>query len=215
MGFRHSRLLRWTPGSMLSTPLLLLATLFVSDEGSAQDPDVPHIREMIQRRIESVEPRSGSPGTRVLVSSTEMPMITPIWIGIGASRTGFEAFQQLMTDMNGTFGVNVEVPAWAQWDRVHTFIAFDLYFRPIALSDVFHVTDEDGLVRRTGHIEEVYIGCLGLEDLDGIRYALRGAMPTTFRPSDRVTVEGHISLEGTCMMPYTIDVVRAERSDPD
>lgn len=204
------RALRYT----LSAALLTLLFLVGPEEGVAQDPDAPHIGDMIQRRIESVEPRSGPPGTTVHVSSVEMPMITPMWIGIGASRIGFEAFQQLMTDMDGTFGMSVEIPTWAQWDRVHTFIAFDLYFRPIALSTPFHVTNEEGMVRRSGLIREASTGCLGLEDDDGVRYALRGVAPGEFSPGDQGIVEGRIVLESSCSMPFTIDVVQAERVDP-
>jgi hypothetical protein len=211
MDFSHARR---TLRSTVPATLLTLLAVGVPEEGAAQDPDPPLIGDMIQRRIESVEPRSGPPGTTVHVSSVEMPMITPMWIGIGASRIGFEAFQQLMTDMDGTFGMSVEIPPWAQWDRVHNFLAFDLYFRPIALSAPFHVTNEEGMVRRTGRILDAPAGCLGLEDDDGVRYALRGVAPGDFNPGDQVTVEGSIVLEATCGMPFTIDVVEVERVDP-
>lgn len=198
-----------------SSILVALCILALPARGSPQEqPGPPHIREAFQRRIETVEPRMGPPGTSVRVASAEMPMITPIWVGVGAIRTGFEAFHQLMTDMDGTFAVRMEIPAWAQWDRVHTFIAFDLYFRPIALSDVFHVTDEAGRVRRRGTVTEAYVGCLALEDLDGVGYALEGVTPGDLHDGDEVLVEGRIILEGRCNMPYTIAVTRVERSEP-
>ena len=196
------------------TMLAALFILAIPARGSPQDETrPPHIREAFQRRIESVEPRAGPPGTSVRVASEEMPMITPIWVGVGAVRTGFEAFHQLMTDMDGTFAVQMEIPAWAQWDRVHTFIAFDLYFRPIALSDVFHVTDEAGRVQRRGTVTEAYPGCLSLEDLDGVGYALEGVTPGQLRAGDDVVVEGAIVLEGRCNRPYTIGVTRVERRE--
>jgi hypothetical protein len=207
MDFSHSR-------QPCAATLLTFLILVGPGEGVAQDPGAPRIAEMIERRIESVEPRSGPPGTPVHVSSLEMPMITPMWIGIGASRIGFEAFQELMTDMDGTFRLNVEIPPWAQWDRVHNFIAFDLYFRPIALSGPFHVTNEEGLVRRMGRIVEASTGCLGLEDEDGVGYALLSVAPAEFSSGDQVTVEGRIVLEGRCGLPFTIDVMQVERIDP-
>lgn len=198
----------------LAALLVLLFTLVGFAEGSAQDPDVPHVREMIQRRIESIDPRTGPPGTRVRVSSGEMPVITPVWVGLGATRTGFEAFHNIMTDMDGTFGVTVVVPEWAEWDRVHTFIVFDVYFRPIALSDVFHVTNEEGMVHRRGKIQDANMGCIVLEDLDGVGYALEGVTSRSFVPGSEVVVEGRIVLEGRCMTPQTIEVASIERVDP-
>lgn len=128
----------------------------------------------IDRRIERISPKSGAPGTAVRVDTQDMPVITPIRVGIGAARTGFEAFQELLTGDEGEFDVTVEVPAWAVWDRVHVFIVFDIYFRPIALSDAFHVTDERGMVRRTGRIERRSPECTVMRDIDGVQYALTG-----------------------------------------
>lgn len=197
----------------LAAPVLCSAILAGPLALSAQDPDpdLPHVRESVLRRIESIEPRAGPAGTQVRVSSAEMPMITPIWVGIGASRVGFEAFHDLMTGMDGKFAVEVEVPAWAQWDRPHTFIAFDIYFRPLALSDPFHVTNEEGLVRRTGRVREASAGCLGLRDQDDVRYALEGVPPNSVAVGDTVVVEGRIVLESRCDVPQTIVVTSIER----
>ena len=128
----------------------------------------------IERRIELIDPKSGPPGTTVRVNTEDMPVITPIRVGIGAARVGFEAFQELMTGDEGDFDVTVTVPDWASWERVHVFIVFDIYFRPIALSDAFHVTNEDGLVRRTGRVTQREDGCSILMDIDGVQYALLG-----------------------------------------
>lgn len=196
----------------MAAPVLCSVVLAGPAALSAQDPDpdLPHVRENVLRRIESIEPRAGPPGTQVRVSSAEMPMITPIWVGIGASRVGFEAFHDLMTSMDGAFAVDVEIPEWAQWDRPHTFIAFDLYFRPLALSDAFHVTNDEGLVRRTGQVREPSADCLGLRDRDDIGYALDGVPPDAARSGDAVVVEGRIVLEGRCGMPQTIVVTSIE-----
>jgi hypothetical protein len=195
----------------VAAPVLCSVVLAGPVATSAQDPDLPHVREAVLRHIESIEPRAGPPGTQVRVASVEMPMITPIWVGIGASRLGFEAFHNLMTGMDGKFAVDVEVPQWARWDRPHTFIAFDIYFRPMALSDPFHVTNEDGLVRRTGRVREASDGCLGLRDQDDIRYALEGVPPNAAAVGDTVVVEGRIVLESRCGIPQAIVVTSIEQ----
>lgn len=176
-------------------------------------PPAP-VRPAVERLIESIEPRAGPVGTRVRISSVEMPMITPIWVGIGASRTGFEAFHTIMTDMDGTFTVDIDVPTWARSDRVHRFIAFDLYFRPIALSEVFHVTDARGQVQRSGELREVTPGCLGLEDEDGHLYALEGVLPGDHSPGDAVTVDGPLRFGNRCGVPQSISVTAVERVGP-
>jgi len=206
------------PVPRASEPAVVLClAAFLAPAGVTAQPHedgLPPPRPALERLIESVEPRAGPVGTRVHVSSVEMPMITPIWVGIGASRIGFEAFHTLMTDLDGTFAVEIDVPVWAQWDRAHTFIAFDLYFRPIALSEVFHVTDENGRVRRGGQVRGAAAGagCVGLEDEEGHQYALDGLDSGDFRPGDEVTVEGRIVFDGRCGVPQTIIVSDIERA---
>jgi len=160
---------------LAATWALLLALALGTAGAEAQSVAASDVNMgTIDRRIERIAPKSGPPGTVVRVDTRDMPVITPIRVGIGAARTGFEAFQELLTGDEGEFDVTVEVPAWAVWDRVHVFIVFDIYFRPIALSDAFHVTDERGLVRRTGRVERRTPECTLLRDIDGVQYALTG-----------------------------------------
>ena len=44
--------------------------------------------DRITRRLQSFSPRSGPPGTRVTVASALMPHITPVRVGMGATRIG-------------------------------------------------------------------------------------------------------------------------------
>lgn len=203
-------------GATECAPALCLAAFLLPTGLVAQGHEdrLPPARPALERLIESVEPRAGPVGTRVRVSSVEMPMITPIWVGIGASRTGFEAFHTIMTDMDGTFAVDIDVPTWARWDQAHTFIAFDLYFRPIALSEVFHVTDERGHVQRSGDVREPTPGCVGLADDEGHLYALEGVLPGDLRPGEAVVVEGPLLLGERCGMPQTITVLSLARQGP-
>lgn len=162
----------------------------------------------IERRIELIEPKSGPPGTVVRVNTEDMPVITPIRVGIGAAQAGFEAFQELMTGQEGEFDVSVEVPEWASWDRVHVFIVFDIYFRPIALSDAFHVEDERGMVRRTGRVTHRDDGCSILRDIDGVQYALLGEGETIegIEPETTVTIDGRVLPREECGLFNVLDV---------
>jgi len=167
----------------------------------------------IERRIELIEPRSGPPGTVVRVNTEDMPVITPIRVGIGAAQAGFEAFQELMTGDEGDFDVTVAVPEWASWERVHVFIVFDIYFRPIALSDAFHVTNGEGLIRRTGRVRDGDDGCRLFRDIDGVQYALTGVgtdVEVSALPENTtVTLEGRVGEREVCGLRNVIEVLRA------
>jgi len=166
----------------------------------------------IDRRIERITPKSGAPGTVVRVDTHDMPVITPVRVGIGAARIGFEAFQELLTGDEGEFDVTVEVPTWAVWDRVHVFIVFDIYFRPIALSDAFHVTDERGMVRRTGRVERRSPECTLMRDTDGVQYALTGdrALLGELPTATTVVLDGRIVDAEVCGFRNVLEVL--ERS---
>jgi hypothetical protein len=147
--------------------------------------------DRITRRLQSISPRSGPPGTVVTVASALMPHITPVRVGMGATRIGFEALAELLTSVNGDFSVNVTVPEWARWDRNHRFILFDFYFNPIAASDAFYVTDAEGRMRREGQISAAG-SCPAIEDTDGERFALVGDSQSIERypVGQRVVVTG-------------------------
>ncbi len=163
----------------------------------------------IERRVDLIVPVSGPPGTRVRVASGEMPSITPIRVGLGGMRSGFESLTDVLTNMDGEFDVTVDLPGWAQWDRVHRFVVFDIYFAPIALSELFHVTNAEGLVYREGRVDRVVGGCLRLTDVDGIEYAVAGGPRDIVRDGARVSLEARVDLDGECGLPYTLEVVKA------
>lgn len=163
----------------------------------------------IERRVDLIQPTAGPPGTRVRVASGEMPSITPIRVGLGGMRSGFESLLDVLTTMDGEFDVTVSLPGWASWDRVHRFVVFDIYFAPIALSELFHVTNEEGLVYREGTVHRGPGGCLFLKDLDGISYALRDGDADVVRVGAEVAVEARVAEDGACGMEYTLNVVDA------
>jgi hypothetical protein len=140
-----------------------------------------------------------------------MPHITPVRVGMGATRIGFEALAELLTSTTGEFSVDVTVPEWARWDRNHRFILFDFYFNPIAASDAFFVTDAEGRLRREGRIEAIPTGerCTAVRDVDGELFALVGeaAALARFRAGDRVVVTGTLIEGSECGPDPTLRVV--------
>ena len=192
--------------TLLST--LIAVELAAPGPGRAQSPSGRQVRtERIERRIDSINPNSGPPGTLVHVATADMPVTTPIRVGLGAIRTGFEAFGELMTGQEGEFAVTVEIPEWATWDRVHRLIVFDIYFQPIALSDFFHVTDAEGLVHREGRMRRTSSMCADFEDAEGLSYALTQVPDGDFDPEARMIVEGRIVDGAACGNELGIEVV--------
>ena len=204
------------PRGALTVLALALAPLLAPAGARAQSVAPGDVNiGAIERRIGTVAPKSGTPGTRVRVAAVDMPVITPIRVGIGAPQAGFEAFEELLTGDEGEFDVTVTVPEWASWDRVHLFIVFDIYFRPIALSDAFHVTNEDGLVRRSGHVRDGPGGCRILRDIDGVDYALTGegaAALAEVRADRRVTVDARLGARPSCGLQNVLEVVAVSES---
>jgi hypothetical protein len=200
---------RLSPAAWIVLLVLAVAPTVAPEPATAQTVDS---RDMdmgaIQRKIELIYPRSGPPGTLVRVNTEDMPVITPIRVGIGAAQAGFEAFQELMTGQEGEFDVSVAVPEWASWDRVHLFIVFDIYFRPIALSDAFHVTNDEGLIRRTGRVTHQDDGCSILRDIDGVQYALLGEGDTVegIEANTTVTVDGRVLPREMCGLSNVLEV---------
>jgi hypothetical protein len=194
----------------LIAPNPFLARPLRAQSVAASDVDMGSI----ERRIERIEPRSGPPGTTVRVNTADMPVITPIRVGIGAAQFGFEAFQELLTGQEGEFDVTVQVPDWASWERIHLFIVFDIYFRPIALSDAFHVTDERGMVRRTGRVTRSDEECTLFRDIDGVQYALTGdaSILGELPANTTVVLDGRMSDREVCGFRNVLEVA-SRRTD--
>jgi hypothetical protein len=165
----------------------------------------------ITRRLQSITPRFGPPGTVVTVASGLMPAITPVRVGMGATRVGFETLAELLTTPQGEFSVAVTVPEWASREQSHRFILFDFYFNPIAMSEAFFVTDANGVFRRTGRVVREGVPCVSLRDADGQVYALVGE-PVGFAEGVRVTIEGRLAESAGCGGNVAIGVLRVQPS---
>lgn len=159
------------------------------------------------RHIQSLEPRTGPPGTIVEVYTENLPPQAKIHVGVGAMRAGFEALAEGTQETWGEVSATVKVPSYANWERPLVFIVFNGVFSPIGISDPFHVTNEEGMVRRTGRITDEGLECVTLRDNDQYMYALSGDVEG-LKPGDEVVVEGTITLEGPCGGADAISVVR-------
>ena len=193
----------------------LPATLALSIVG-AGDAQAQHERRYATlgapRHVQSVVPRIGPPGTEVAVYTENLPPQAKIWVGVGAMRSGFEARAEGKQEMWGEVSASVSIPRYATWDRPLVVIIFNGVFSPIAYSDPFHVTTEDGLVQRTGQIVDEGMGCVTLRDQDEYLYALSGDGVDDLKPGDEVVVEGPVSESSPCGEADSITVVRWERA---
>ena len=193
----------------------LPATLALSIVG-AGDAQAQHERRYATlgapRHVQSVVPRIGPPGTEVAVYTENLPPQAKIWVGVGAMRSGFEARAEGKQEMWGEVSASVSIPRYATWDRPLVVIIFNGVFSPIAYSDPFHVTTEDGLVQRTGQIVDEGMGCVTLQDQDEYLYALSGEGVDDLKPGDEVVVEGPVAESSPCGEADSITVVRWERA---
>ncbi len=163
------------------------------------------------RHIQSVEPRTGPPGTVVKVYTENLPLQARIHVGVGAMRAGFEALAEGTQEMWGEVSATVRIPDYATWERPLVFIVFNGIFTPIGISDPFHVTNGEGLVQRRGRITDEGLGCVTLRDGDQYMYALTGELGD-LTPGDEVVVEGTVTVDGPCEGADQIAVVNLRRS---
>ena len=192
----------------LAVCLVTAASLSLPMDVSAQArPTRDMALDTVSRRIEFIFPQSGPPGTEVTLETGGLPSITPVRIGIGAARVGFEEIGQLLTTEDGELTTTVQVPEWPEWDKTHVFIVFDFYFRPLALSAPFHVTGPDGTVLREGRLTDEGVECPSFRTNDGHLYTLSGDTQG-FGPGDQVIIEGTIAEMSTCMQGTTLGLVR-------
>lgn len=159
------------------------------------------------RHIQEVDPLYGPPGTEVTVYTENLPLQAAVHLGVGATRTGFEALFTAEQGMWGEVSGTITIPETAPWDRAVLLVAFDAIFAPIGLSDPFHVTRPDGILQRTGEVTDEGVECLAFRDSDGYLYTLIGQIDG-LEPGEAAVVEGTYVEASTCMQGTTIDVTR-------
>lgn len=159
------------------------------------------------RQIQEVSPNHGPPGTVVSLYTENLPLQAKVHVGVGATRTGFEALHEAEQGMWGEVEATIIIPETAPWDRAVLLVAFDAIFAPIGLSDPFHVTRADGILRRTGQITDEGVECLAMRDTDGFLYTLIGNIQG-LRAGEPAVIEGTYVEASTCMQGATIRVER-------
>lgn len=157
------------------------------------------------RRIQTVEPRHGPIGTVVRVHTENMPLQARIHVGVGARHIGFEALSETQQGEWGDISADLAIPDYWTWDRPLVLIIFNGLFSPIGLSQPFHVTNDNGMIQRTGRVTDEGGSCLGFRDQDDYYYALEGP-PESLEPGDAVVIEGAIAEQGRCGEVDTIRV---------
>jgi hypothetical protein len=168
----------------------------------------------VHTRAPAFSPRSGAQGVEVTVETRDLPALTPVYLGMGATRSSFEVLSQLVTSERGEMSAVVEVPDWATADRTHYFVLVDVYFRPLAVSAAFHVTERDGTIRRRGAIAGGPGDCLTLREAgEGQElYVLTGDVQS-LTVGDEVLVEATLAESPGCGQGTPLQVTRVERLD--
>lgn len=189
---------RFTHGTLVA-----LTTLVLAGAAHAQAHPTSVAPDDI-RHIQSISPRSGPPGTLVSVSTLNLTLEARVHVGIGAMREGFETLTEAEQGRWGEIAVRVQVPTTTSWDRPIVFVAFNAIFAPIGMSDPFHVTNEDGMIRRRGQAVETG-QCLTFRDEDEYVYELTGRVED-LEPGVPVQIDGVYFDTGPCTGGPTIGV---------
>ena len=201
------------PDQRIVRPITTLAGLFALLTLATADVAAQRIvRADSLRHIQSVVPMSGPPGTQISVTSDNLPLAARVHIAVGMLHAGFETIGMAAQGEWGDISASVQIPAAATWDRPLYVIALDGVFSPIGISDPFHVTNADGMIRRIGRVTDEGGPCLTLRDENGLPYALAGELGV-FRPGDEVVVDGTYSGASSCRDGSTIAVARIVARD--
>ena len=163
--------------------------------------------------IRSISPRSGPAGTAVKIQADALPINSVVWVALASTHAGYEVVaHNLRADAEGRFVTTITIPEQhrGHWDHAIVIMLLNEESQPIASSDPFHITNDAGLVRRTGVVDIAHPGCPVLKGWDGVDYALLGRKGASMIASVRheAVIEGTV-VEGSCGLQNAIDVTRA------
>lgn len=196
------------PGRAPARLLAVLPTLLIAvgvtfpREASAQDQRrrgaiTNAVQDSFAYRTATFSPRSGPPGTPVAVRWQYLPALTPVRLGLGAQRVGFQVLKEVLTDSRGEVNDTIVIPYWAEPERTHLLVVHDFYFHTLAVSSEFTVTSPEGVFRREGTIVESTSRCALLEGDGGQLYHLLGDTGP-LEVGERVVVEGSVADAAQC-----------------
>lgn len=195
----------------------LAAGLVAATGASAQSGHLVPVGNTTERGATSVTPRAAAAGDVVWIHTAYLPPSTPVQFMLGALRAGFEIVVTRVTDpsgrINGQDSIQVTVPDWVTTDRPYLMIATDADYKPLGAADMFHPTDANGFLQRTGEVKVDKAGCPVLTGQADEIYFLSGDT-SGLRSGDRVRVVGRATESGACGAGTTIEIRTLERKQP-
>jgi hypothetical protein len=166
----------------------------------------------VTRRIQSVSPMVGPAGAEVRVRVEGLRPNRRVHIGIGELQgCGYEVCEPAQVGPRGTIETTVVVPDWGHYDHYEVVMVLDEEFVPLAVSDPFHVVDENGFISREGTVGMAWPGCPSLVTEDGVAYALLGehALSLMASQGEELRIEGRPT-DPACTLQNAIEVVGVE-----
>ena len=101
--------------------------------------------------------KSGVVGSRIPVTTENLPATVSAQINFGALQDGFEVIETGWVDGSGRFDgretLMVRIPSWARTDRPYLLIVSDLQYNALAPAEMVHPTDAQGRVQRRGTVK--------------------------------------------------------------
>jgi hypothetical protein len=176
---------------------LALPRVLAAQDNPRERVNTRAVADSFAYRIATFKPSSGPPGTTVAVRWQYLPAITPVRLGVGAQRVGFEVLKEILTTSGGEFNDTIKIPTWAESNRPHMLVVLDFYFRPLAVSSAFQVTDPDGSLSREGVLREGSGKCAVIQAEGGEFYYLFGDM-RGLKAGDRAIVKGTLADRSLC-----------------
>jgi hypothetical protein len=188
--------------------LLLLGAAGIEAQVMATPPAITGVT----RHIDMIDPHSGPAGTEVRVRAEGLRPNMRVYVGIGELQgCGYEICTAAQTDGRGVLEAIAVVPDWGHYDHFEVVMILDESFVPIAVSDPFHVVDDEGMMIREGRVTIAWPGCPALVTSDGLAYALVGGQALGLLASEghELRVRGRV-VAGTCTLQNAIEVVEIE-----
>lgn len=197
---------------MGATVVALASLVLGAESAGAQVMARPPALSEVTRRIQMMSPSSGPAGTEVRVRAEGLRPNTRVHIGIGELQgCGYQVCAPAQIDGRGAIETTVVVPDWGHYDHYEVVMILNEDFVPIAVSDPFHIVDENGFVRREGTVETAWPGCPALVTADGVAYALLGehALSLMASQGESIRVRGRIA-QPACNLQNALEVTEIE-----
>lgn len=184
----------------------LLSSLLASACGSSpeiENPPLPPANEAAS--IQSVSPRAAGPDGRVTLRGTGFTPGAAVEVGLGLPESEYDVIARTTANPAGEVATTVGVPDWVQRGEGYVFVLAGETGRK-AVSDLFHVTTAEGLVRIEGRMTDEGVECPAMRTLlTNELYTLAGDTDG-FAAGERVVVEGEIAEVSICQQGTTIAV---------